>query len=148
MSNQPQKSQQNNGISGKNILSGTSPISPDEQKQYVTKSKSTKKETPGRLTEAENKIKDNEKRIKRIRFSITKMMFLILVLSVILAAYKAGSLVHLGINIENIIELLLAMLLGFLGVNTTYQYTKEHPEKNNIIENVSRYIIDKNKDME
>ena len=118
--------------------------SPEEQYNYVTKSKQTPKKTnpqapsivpkeeekhPGRLTSAENKLKEHTGLIKEMNSNITKMMFIIIVLSVCLSAYKVGVLVRMGVNIESVIELCIAMALSYFGVNSTYKYTKFHPEK-------------------
>jgi len=150
------------GHSGKNILTGTTPLTPEEQKEHVSKSKSTPKEVgaPGRVTQIENELKRQRGALSELNTNITKMMFLIVVLSICLAAYKVGSLVHVGVNVENVIELLIAVLLSYFGVNSTYKYTKQHPEEggareqlkeatkevaNDFVEGLTGYVLVKKK---
>lgn len=122
------------GHSGKNILSGVKPATSEEQREHVSKSKSTPKENfdePGRVTKIENELRLQQSVIRELNTNITKMMFIIVVLSICLAAFKAGSLIYDNVNIQNIVELLIAVLLSYFGVNSTYKYTKEHPEAGN-----------------
>lgn len=70
------------------------------------------------------------------------MMFIIVVISVCLASFKFGSIIHSGVDAQQLIELLFAVLLSFFGVRSTYSYTQQHPEKGNFVEQIKDASVD------
>lgn len=121
------KTPTNHGHTGKNILTSSKRVTPEEQREHVSKQINQ----PGRITHLENKVVQNTQSINQINGNITKMMFIIVVLSVAMVAFKVGSAVQIGVSYQSIIEILIGLLLSYFGVKSTYEYTKEHPENGN-----------------
>jgi len=135
----PVESPTKQSVSGKNILSNTSQATPEQQKEVI-------KKQAGRITQMEQELKgfksNVDGRFKDINTNITKMMFIVVVISIALVGFKGAALAYQGVNTGRVIELILTVILGFFGVKSTYFYTKEHPEKE-----VAEHFIDIGKEI-